>query len=102
MDEQMFMIGILRVYDPVGCFINSSPLQSQVLSIFAFAVFCELRVPAPGEIVLATQSSVKDIGYLILPSIKQLLAADTIRSLHARYDFCCESNFTSGHLGHLN
>ena len=104
MDKQMFMIGILWVYDPVGCFINFSwPLQSQqVLRIFAFAIVCDLKIPAPGEIILATQSLVKDIGYLFLPSIKQSLAADIICSLHMRYDFCCESNFTSCHLGHLN
>lgn len=66
----MFMMGILLVYGPGGCFINFSwPLQSQqVLRIFAFAICCELKVPAPGEIILATQSSVKDVGYLILPS----------------------------------
>ena len=84
MDKQVFMIGILCVYHPVGHFISvSCPLQSrQVLRIFAFDIFCELKVPAPWRTVLATQISVKDIGYLILPSIKRSLAADIVRSLH--------------------
>lgn len=103
MDKQMFMMGFLWVYDPAGCFINFSwHLQSQVLRLFAFAIFCELKVPSPGEILLAIQSLVKDTGYLVLPSIKQSLAAGIICSLHMRYDLCCESTFTACHLGHLS
>lgn len=100
----MFVTGILWVFDPVGCFINFLwPLQSQQgLRIFAFAIFCELKVPTLGEIMLATQSSVKDIAYLVLPGVKQPLAADIICSLHVQFDFCCESSFTTCHLGQLN
>lgn len=39
-------------------------------------------------------SFVKDGGYFVLPSIKQLLAADIICSPHMQYDFCYESNVT--------
>lgn len=105
MDKQMFVIGSLWVFGPVGCFISFSwPLQSQQgLRIFAFAIFCELKVPALGEIMLATQSSMKDIAYLVFPGIKQFTSSRYYYMLSARaIDFCCESSFTSCHLGQLN
>lgn len=59
----MFMVAILWVFGPVGVLLSSHGLSSH--RIFAFSIFCELNVPTPEKIVLATQSLVKDVGNLV-------------------------------------